>query len=130
MQESYILHRNEELWEWLCEERINPYEHTRKMVIEDCLAYKIKDKGYVYYSWIDKSVATMHTALKKHLTVSEWGDVLRIPYYWGVDEMIFRDVTDKALRLLKSVPNVEKRDGYYIFPLPDPRFRLAYMGNK
>lgn len=117
VQESYLIDYNMELWEWL-QENGNPYGHTLGYVMGDVCAYKIRDIGYAYFSWIDQDNLQIHLAVKGRIRVGELKNAAKIAELLGAENLVYTGGGSAYAELLVKFFNFTDKDGMMFLPLP------------
>tara|TARA_R110000851_G_scaffold246062_1_gene398775 strand:- start:15418 stop:15786 length:369 start_codon:yes stop_codon:yes gene_type:complete len=118
MQKNHILSDNSELWDFL-QENGNACEHKKDFIMNYCCAYKVGDKGFCFYNWLDKDTLSIHFCFNGVLfSKSLCLDILNVAYYLGAEKMIAPvDAPDVLVRLMNKY-GFKKEGEIYSISLP------------
>lgn len=117
---SHLLWENSPLWEWLCTFG-NPCKHEYDYIMNECWAYKLKDKGYVYFSWANLEDMYIHTALRRPPTPRQWMMILLLGELLGAKRLVYYDAPQSD-----SMANY---GGFVngVLELPHKRIKIKYL---
>ena len=114
MQECYLTSDNYQLWDWMLKHG-NPNNHPFDYILGNVAVYKIKDAGYLYFSWLSDSDMLIHASLIKRIARGRWIDAANIAYYLGAERLVIGDTDNETvLKIAKHFKFYEENGMLYL----------------